>query len=261
MKSMCSMKFNNQNIFIGKNVTIGDNVKIGDNVRLYDNVTIGDNCTICNDCVLGEPVADYYEQPNYVNPLTNIGSNSLLRSHSIVYAGSTLGEHFSSGHRVSIREFFWSGKNVRIGTNCDIQNNVHIENNSWLHSGIFVPAKTQVGKYVMIYPHVVFTDDPYPPSNQHIAPKVGDFAQVGAGSIILPGITLGKHVLVGAGTVVTKSVPDSFCVLGNPGELKKRVEDITLEDGSPAYPWPTRFSRGMPWEEDGFLTWQQRNHD
>lgn len=261
MKSMCSMKFNKQNISIGKNVKIGENVKIGDNVRLYDNVTIGDNCTICNDCVLGEPVADYYEQSNYINPATHVGPNSLLRSHSIVYAGSSLGEYFSSGHRVTVRESFFCGKYVRIGTNCDIQNNVRIENNSWLHSGIFVPAKTHIGKYVMIYPHVVFTDDPYPPSNQHIPPKVSDFAQVGAGAIILPGVSLGKHVLVGAGTVVTKSVPDNYCILGNPGKLKKRVEDIILENGSPAYPWPTRFSRGMPWNGSEFLTWKQHNYD
>ena len=51
--------------------------------------------------------------------------------------------------------------------------------------------------------------------------KVGDFTQVGIWFNNTSGITLGKHVLVGAGTVVTKSVPDNYCVLGNPGELKK----------------------------------------
>ena len=98
------MKFNDKNITIGKNVILGENVKIGDNTIIYDNVIIGDNTIICNDCVLGEPLNDYYHSEDYQNPQLLIGKNSLIRSHCIIYAGSTLGDNLQTGHRVTIRE-------------------------------------------------------------------------------------------------------------------------------------------------------------
>lgn len=80
-------KFSGANVRISPTAKIGKNVKIGDNTVIYDNVEIGDNTIICNDCVIGEPLNDYYYQPDtYENPKTIIGANSLIRSHTIIYA-------------------------------------------------------------------------------------------------------------------------------------------------------------------------------
>src|SRR4051794_7795810 len=98
------MKFNNKNVSFGNNLTIGKNVKIGDNTIIYDNVSIEDNTIISNDCVVGEPLNAYYGDDKYVNPPTVIGANSLIRSHSIIYAGSEFGDYLNTGHRVTIRE-------------------------------------------------------------------------------------------------------------------------------------------------------------
>ena len=88
------MKFNNRNVLISSSAKIGDNVKIGDNTVIYDNVIIEDNVTICNDCVIGEPLSSYYSDENYQNTPTLIGKDSMIRSHSIIYANSTFGEGF-----------------------------------------------------------------------------------------------------------------------------------------------------------------------
>ena len=48
-------------------------------------------------------------------------------------------------------------------------------------------------------------------------------ASIGGGSTILPGITIGKHAMIGAGSVVTKDVPDYTIVYGNPAEIKGKV--------------------------------------
>lgn len=87
------MKFTGRNVHIGKNVKIGEGVKIGDDTIIYDNVEIGPNTIISNNCVLGEPLNDYYHNPSYENPSLKIGAGSLIRSHTIFYAGSTFGDN------------------------------------------------------------------------------------------------------------------------------------------------------------------------
>lgn len=90
---------------IGENVTIGQNVTIGAKSIVYDNVVIGDDTFIGPDCIIGEPnVAIHDLRDSYINPVLQIGAGSLIRSGSIIYAGSTLGENFECGHRVTIRE-------------------------------------------------------------------------------------------------------------------------------------------------------------
>ena len=118
------MKFNGRNVHISKKARIGRNVKIGDNSAIYDHVEIGDNSIVCNDTVIGEPLTAYYHDSGYENPPTVIGSDSLIRSHSIIYAGCTIGRRFSSGHRVTIRENTIMGECCSIGTLSDIQANV-----------------------------------------------------------------------------------------------------------------------------------------
>ena len=88
------MKFNNRNVHIRPDAVIGQGVKIGDNTTIYPNVVIGDDVTICNDCIIGEPLSSYYTDGAYINPKTIIGNGSLIRSHAIIYCGSTFGAGF-----------------------------------------------------------------------------------------------------------------------------------------------------------------------
>ncbi len=251
------MKFNNINVFVSSKAQLGKNVKIGDNTIIYDNVVIGDNTVISNNCVIGEPLNSYYSDMNhYENPQTIIGSNSLIRSHAIIYAGSTFGEGFSCGHRVTVRENTIFGKQCRLGTLCDIQGHAKFGDYCWLHSNVHIGQQSTIGNFVFIYPYVVFTNDPTPPSNNCIGPTVGDFSQIAVFSVLLPGVKVGKHCLVGAGSVVGKDVPDYQLVLGSPAKSVKHVQEIkSRETGASHYPWPYRFERGMPWENKSFDEW------
>jgi acetyltransferase-like isoleucine patch superfamily enzyme len=252
------MKFNNINQRISPKAVIGVNVKIGDNCAIYDNVLIGDNSIICNDCVIGEPLADFYSDTDYQNPNTVIGNNSMIRSHSIIYAGCNFGDNFSTGHRVTIREFTQMGNNCRVGTLSDLQGHIQFGNHCWLHSNVHIGQKSTIGNYVFIYPYVVFTNDPTPPSNISIGPTVGDFSQIAVLSVLLPGVKIGKHCLIGAGSVVGKDVDDYQLMLGSPAKFIKDVRDIkSRETGEYHYPWPYRFDRGMPWQGTNFDDWQE----
>jgi UDP-3-O-[3-hydroxymyristoyl] glucosamine N-acyltransferase len=253
------MKFNNRNVFISPSATIGANVKIGDNCSIYDNVIIKDNSVICNDCIIGEPLAGYYSQDEYTNPATVIEPNALIRSHTIIYAGCHIGESFSCGHRVTIRENSKIGKHCRIGTVSDLQGNLEMGDYCWLHSNVHIGQGSKLGNFVFIYPYVVLTNDPTPPSNVCIGPTIGDYSQVAVFSVLLPGVKIGKHCLVGAGSIVGKDVADFQLVLGSPAKPVKDVREIkSRETGESHYPWPYRFDRGMPWQDTDFDTWEKQ---
>jgi UDP-3-O-[3-hydroxymyristoyl] glucosamine N-acyltransferase len=256
------MKFNNINVFISNSAIIGKNVKIGDNTSIYDNVIIEDDTVIGNNCIIGEPISDYYSNVlDYKNPLTIIKKGSFIRSHCILYSGSIFGEKFSTGHRVTIRENTVFGNNCRVGTLSDIQGYSTFGNHCWLHSNVHIGQKSTLGNFVFVYPYVVFTNDPTPPSNICIGPTVGDFSQIAVFSVLLPGVNIGKHCLVGAGSIVGKNVEDYMLVIGSPAKVIKDVREIkSRETAEQHYPWPNRFERGMPWEGIGFTSWENENN-
>lgn len=254
------MKFNNKNVQISPTAILGKNVKIGDNTSILDNVIIGDNTTICNDCIIGEPLSDYYNNIEYTNPKTTIGKDSLIRSHTIIYSGSVIGNNFSSGHRVTIRENMKIGNHCKIGTLSDLQGFSELGDYCWLHSNVHIGQNSKIGNFVFIYPYAVFTNDPHPPSNICSGPTVGDYTQIAVGAILLPGVRLGKHILVGAQAVVAKDVADYQLVVGNPAKPMKDVRElVSRETGKPHYPWPYNFERGMPWKDIGFDNWTAMN--
>jgi len=254
------MKFNNRNVFISGKAVIGKNVKIGDNTVIYDNVVIGDNSIICNDCVIGEPLNDYYYNEDYTNPETIIGNGSMIRSHTILYAGSEFGENFSTGHRVTVRENTKFGKNCRLGTVTDIQGYSTFGDYCWLHSNVHIGQQSKIGNFVFIYPYVVFTNDPTPPSNTCIGATIGDFSQIAVGTVLLPQTEIGRHCLVGAQSLVGGKFEDYSLVVGNPAKRIKDVRELKSKStGLSHYPWPQNFDRGMPWSKEGFENWKIKN--
>lgn len=249
--------FSGIGVRISSSAKIGKNVRIGDYSVIYDNVVIGDNSIICNGCTIGEPLKDYYfDSEHYNNPPTVIGPNSLIRSHTIIYAGNTMGDHFQTGHRATIREYNVFGSHCSIGTLDDIQGYSRFGDFCRLHSNVHIGMHSVLGNFVFVYPYAVFTNDPTPPSDICVGPIIGDFSQIATGSVLLPGVKIGQHCLVGAGSSVTKDVPDYQLVIGAPAKFVKDVREIKdRKTGEAYYPWPYRFNRNMPWEKEGFAEW------
>jgi acetyltransferase-like isoleucine patch superfamily enzyme len=254
------MMFNNHNLRISPTASIGKDVRIGDNTLIFDNVIIGDNATIAHSCVIGEPLNEYYSNPSYKNPTTIIGANSLIRSHAIIYAGNKLGEFVSTGHRITLRENNLIGDHTVIGTLSDIQGNIQIGNYCRLYSNVHIAQFSTIGDFVSIYPYVVMTNDPYPPSDDLKGGIISDYSQIGAHATILSGITVGGNCLVGANSVVTKNFPDYSLIIGDPAKLIMDIRKYVVLGKGKLYPWMNRFSRGMPWEGIGYEAWMQKQH-
>ncbi len=123
---------------------------------------------------------------------------------------------------------------ARIGADCNICSHVLIENDVIVGDRVTVKSGVQlwdglcIEDDVFIGPNVTFTNDPFPRSKQYppvfARTIVRADASIGGGATILPGITIGRRAMVGAGAVVTRSVPDGAVVVGNPARVVRFVE-------------------------------------
>jgi acetyltransferase-like isoleucine patch superfamily enzyme len=241
---------------ISKNCTIYDNVRLGkdvticDNAIVYSNVEIGDGTFVGPDCILGEPITVFYKnKEGYENPTLSVGKNSIIRSHSILYAGSRIGESFQTGHHVTIRERTQIGRHCSVGTYGDIQGEVQIGDYCRFHSNVHISQFTVIKNYVFIFPNCVLTNDPHPPSNTCIkGPTVEDYCVISAGAILMPGIIVGKDSIVGANSLVSKDVNPESVVMGVPARQICTIYDIKCKEGllEKPYPWRNHFSYGIP---------------
>jgi acetyltransferase-like isoleucine patch superfamily enzyme len=159
-----------------------------------------------------------------------IGQNTSIWHHSHVRKGARIGDNCVLGKNVYI------DVGVKLGNNIKVQNNVSVYDGVTLEDGVFVG------------PHVSFTNDliPRAVNVDGSLKKESDWkvsktlvkkgASIGTGSVILPGIILGEFSMMGAGSVVTKSIPDYGLAYGVPAKLVgyvckcgKKLGDLSLK--------------------------------
>lgn len=143
----------------------------------------------------------------------------------------------------------WAFVNIlegaRIGRDCNICDRCFVENDVVV--GDRVTVKCGVSLYdglvledgVFVGPDVTFANDPRPRSGAHLAAhprtRIREGASLGAGAIVLPGVTVGRYAMVGAGALVTRDVPDFALAYGSParthGHVCRCAETLLFERG------------------------------
>jgi acetyltransferase-like isoleucine patch superfamily enzyme len=245
---------------VSESARLAPGVTIGAGVIVYDHVTIGEGTIVGPHSILGEPTADYYEHGDaYVNRPLIIGRSGVIRSGTIIYAGSEIGEQFTCGHRVTIRENTRLGSHGRVGTLSDIQGHCVIGDYARIHSNVHIGQAAEIGNFVWIYPYSALINDPQPPSTIVKGVVVEDFAVLATHVLAGPGVRIGRGALVGARSFVTSDVPADVMALGSPARVVCHVSNIpSATAGEPAYPWREHFEREMPWAGIGYHAWQAR---
>lgn len=198
--------------------------QIATTARIYNNVKLGTNVTIEDFCIIGVPPRGMTDGQLE----TVIGDNAVIRSHTVIYAGNTIGNNFQTGNKVNIREINTIGDNVSIGTLSVVEHHVIIESETRIHTQVFIPEYSTLKKKCWIGPNVVLTNAKYPArpdTKDNLAgPVIEESAVVGANSTILPGIVIGPGSIVGAGSVVTKNIAAKIICAGNPAKEIRKVE-------------------------------------
>jgi acetyltransferase-like isoleucine patch superfamily enzyme len=225
---------------VSSKAILGKDTSIGAYSIIHDNVVLGDNAVIGTFCEIGT---------GNISPV-QIGAKAVIRSHSTIYGGSILGSNFVSGHHVTIRENTRIGNHVQVGTLGDVQGDCVIGDYTKLHSNVHIGKHSNIGNFVWIFPYVVLTNDPHPPSDVQIGVTVDDFVVIATMAVVLPGIRLGEGALIGAGSVINQDIPNDQIAVGNPCKVIGPTSRIRLRDGSesPAYPWRRHFHRNYPEE-------------
>ena len=144
-----------------------------------------------------------------------IGVNTRIWQYVVVLSGASI------------------GSDTNVCSHCFIENDVVVGDRVTLKSGVQLWDGITVKDDVFIGPNATFANDIFPRSKKYQDENemtiVGKGASIGAGSVILPSITIGERAMVGAGAVVTKSVPKAAIVVGNPARIIGYVDDEYLE--------------------------------
>lgn len=141
----------------------------------------------------------------------NIGKNTFVWQYSIILSGAKIGD------------------NCNINCHTFIENDVKIGNEVTIKSGVYLWDGIVIEDYVFIGPNVTFTNDAKPRSKQYPdtfnKSLIKKNASIGAGAIILGGVTIGEFAMIGAGALVTKSVPSRALVVGSPAKIIAWLND------------------------------------
>lgn len=202
------------------------------NFKIYPNVELGKNCVIEDFVIIGRPPRKHKDQ----NKKTIIGENAHIRGGTIIYAGTKIGDNFESGEHAIIREDCIIGNKVVVGNHCLVLPNAKIGNNVMIHSLCLTCEYIEIGDNSWLGPGVITHNTLYPKAfndpekertDKEGAVKIGKFVRIGGNSSINPFVTLGDYVIVGAGSVVTRSVPENKLIVGNPARIVKNSDEIT----------------------------------
>lgn len=120
------------------------------------------------------------------------------------------------------------GRDCNLCAHCLVEGDVVVGDRATLKSGVYLWDGLRVGDDVFLGPNATFTNDLHPRSRRRperfARTVIEDGASVGAGAVILCGLTVGAGAMVGAGAVVTRSVPPGATVVGNPARVPEAAD-------------------------------------
>ncbi len=187
-------------------------LRVGDGLEMDDGVKLG------------------YRPSRSTAAALTLGDAARLRSGTVVYAGSKIGDHFETGHHVVIREGNRIGDGVSVWSNTVVDYGCVIGNRVKIHCNCYLAQFTELEDDVFLAPGVTVANDLFPgrpgSSSAMAGPLIRAGAQIGVNVTILPYVTIGAGAIIGAGSVVTRDMAPNVVAYGNPAVPGRRVEEV-----------------------------------
>jgi len=156
-----------------------------------------------------------------------IGEKCFLRSHTVIYAGSVIGNLFETGHGAIVRERVAIGNRVLLGSHSEIEPDTIIGDDVRIHSSCFVAEGSVLERGVRLYPGARLASDKHPWMENRLKKRKGPTLREGAricmSATILPNVVVGAYAVVGAGSVVVRDVLPYTVVAGNPARIIRKL--------------------------------------
>jgi acetyltransferase-like isoleucine patch superfamily enzyme len=193
-------------------------------MRPQSNVVVGRGLVADADVVLG-----YVPSRTDAGALL-LGDDARLRSGTVIYSGSEIGARFQTGHNVVVREGTRIGDDVSIWSNAVVDYGCVLGDRVKVHCNCYVAQYTELEDDVFLAPGVTIANDLYPghpeSAGAMAGPRIRARAQIGVNVTILPYVTIGTEAIIGAGSVVTRDIPEGVVAYGNPAAATRRVSEL-----------------------------------
>ena len=171
-----------------------------------------------------------YLTPRIDDRTLRLGEGSTIRSGSVLYAGSTIGSGFATGHNVVVREQCRIGADVAVWSNSVIDYGCTIGDGVKIHTNCYVAQYTIIEDGAFLAPGVSIANDLYPgdesSAERMAGPVIGAGAQIGVGTTLLPYVKIGAGAIIGSGSVVSRDIPAGMVAFGNPARVHRAVADL-----------------------------------
>ena len=223
---------------VGEGVVIGRGCRIGHHVVIHDGTTIGNDVRIDDHAVLGKlpmKAANSATTKEQTLPALTLGDTCIVGTGVVLYRGAAIDARVLIADLATVRENVTIGRGTIVGRGVTVENVCTIGRYCKLESECYITAYSTLEDRVFVAPGVVTSNDNFV---GRTAERFKHFkgvtirrgGRVGAGSVILPGVTIGADALVAAGSTVTKDVPERTIVLGSPARVWREVPTEQLLD-------------------------------
>jgi acetyltransferase-like isoleucine patch superfamily enzyme len=217
---------------VARRVEIGPGCRVGAYAVICGGTVLREAATIEEHALVGRPERGY--AVGHIYPGTGadtvIGTDVVIRSGAVVYAGAEIAADAVIGHHALLRSFVTVGEGTQLGHHLTVERmssigaSVRCSPGSHLTSSCVLADRVFLGAGVRTVNdrELIWRD----PSRQPelCPPRFETGARVGSGSVILAGVTIGAGALVGAGSVVTRDIPPGSVAYGAPALVRRPGE-------------------------------------
>jgi acetyltransferase-like isoleucine patch superfamily enzyme len=221
-------------LLLGPGLELPDDVALGGHVIIYGGVVIEPGCRIQDGAVIGKqrlvsPTARSSAPPA---DATVLERGAAVGCQAVIVAGARLGPGAVAGDHSTIRERVVFEAGAVVGSGSGIGPGCRIGAGSRLMPGALLAIDTVIEERVFCGPRLIVTNDPamgrQGPGVAHAVTTLRRGCRIAANVTLLPNVEIGEEAVVGAGSVVTRSVPPRTVVVGAPARVLREVRDDEL---------------------------------